>query len=77
MDKDLSRPLREVPSNLCHAFKPLFSIEAIVGIGGYVATGIGIYEGDPKKIIGGLVTAGLGGLYGAYRDGCFSRRLSN
>jgi hypothetical protein len=75
MGKDLSKPLREVPINLCRAFKPLFSIEALVGIGGYVFTGIGIYEGNAKKIIGGLVAAGLGGLYGAYRDGCFSGNI--
>ncbi len=77
MDKDLSKPLREVPGNLCMALKPLCSIEALVGIGGYVVTGIGIYEGNAKKIIGGLIAAGLGGLYGAYRDGVFSRKSSN
>jgi hypothetical protein len=73
MGKNLSNPLTEVPINLSRALKPLFSIEALVGIGGYVATGIGIYEGNPKKIIGGLAASLLAGLYGAYRDGCFSR----
>jgi hypothetical protein len=76
-NKDSLKPLKELPSNLCYAFSPFYRIEALTGIAGYGIIIDGAIKGSSQEVLGGLVVSALSGLYGAYKDGCFSKNRNS
>ncbi len=69
MVKNLPKRVKEESENK-HLL--IYGVLAVTGSTGYLLFSSGIYEGNAKKVIGGLLIAGLGGLYGAYKEGYFS-----
>jgi hypothetical protein len=73
-NQDSLKPLKELQGNLYHAFSPLYRIEALTGFAGYGLIIDGAIKGNGKEVLAGLVVSTLSGLYGAYKDGCFSNK---
>jgi hypothetical protein len=71
--QNLSTSLKKIPNNLHQAFSPLYRIESLTGFAGYGIIIDGAIKNNGKEIIAGLIISGLSGLYGAYKDGCFSK----
>ena len=63
-----SNPVKEIPSNLVKAFSPLYRIEALTGLGGYVIIAIGFSNDSLALILAGFLAAGISGIVGSYRD---------
>jgi len=72
--KNIADYLIYAPDRAYETLKSLKSIDSLTALAGFALTGYGMYEGDGKKMIAGLVVSLAAGVYGFCRDNFSSKR---